>query len=628
MRQPALETRRPAQRPQVLGPLLYGFVWAVLAPGLLLWWAVASEDVVTLPAVHAPAAGAALAGAGTVLMLLGMLALAVHGKGLPMNAYPPPRYVARGIYRWVSHPIYVGFVLLAAGLSVWAGSASGLWLVTPVAALALAALVAGYEGRDLRRRFGSAVRPARLGLPAPGRGRPAWWERASVYLLVLLPWGLFGLALTRLGMAPWSGWTHGAALAVAAATPLFVRRKKTLRRFAVTGLLGLVAAALLYLLWPNAPVAWPVFWGLLSWGAWRRRGRGCSGVGLTCAALLAVGTVLGGAESPGAPAALDGNASTRLAVVIAVGLFLLVDLHAALWRMLLRGAERVANSWREWRIGPVRILNHGFYTGAGGALGALVVMRLAGSGHVLPVVGVALASLLGAALWAQYIEGSPVLLRPLGWYGGLLGGLAGCGLLLLRGVDVLPLLGALALALPLVQATGRLRCLVQGCCHGAPTATAAGIRYRHPRSRVTQIAGLAGVPLHPTPLYSILANLCLAALLFRLWAVGAPVGVVIGLYLILSGLARFVEEAYRGEPQTPTVARLRLYQWLAVGSALLGVPFTLVNVPPPDPAPVTPGMLAAALLVGLVAWFVTGVDFPGSNRRFSRLAAADDRPQG
>jgi len=568
-------------------------------------------------------------------MLLGMAALAVYGRGLPMNAYPPPRYVTRGVYGWVSHPIYLGFVVLAFGVSLATGSASGLWLVSPVAALALAALVLGYEARDLRRRFGGAVRPPRLSLPGGGDGSPAAWERVSVYVLVLLPWALFGLALPLAGLpGGWSGWPAAVAGAMAALTPLVVGQREALRRFAVAGLLGLLAAALLLLLWPAAPVAWAVLWVLLCWSGWRTRGRRWGAAALACAAVVAGGEVLagaGGGVSGGLPSGTVfgewvGVGAALPGVAAAVGLFLVADRHAALWRALLRGAETVANSWREWRLGPVRIINHGFYTGMGGALGALIAMRLAGPGYVLLVVAVAVAALVGAALWAQYIEGSPALLRPLGWYGGIIGGLLGIGALALLGADTLPLMGALALALPLVQAVGRLRCLVQGCCHGAPSGPECGIRYRHSRSRVTQIAGLAGVPLYPTQVWSILSNLFVAALLYRLLEAGASLGLVIGLYLILSSIARFVEEAYRGEPQTPTVARLRLYQWLALGGAVAGIPFTVVNAPPPAPAVITPGMVAAALAVGAVAWFITGVDFPSSNRRFSRLAAADNLP--
>jgi hypothetical protein len=34
------------------------------------------------------------------------------------------------------------------------------------------------------------------------------------------------------------------------------------------------------------------------------------------------------------------------------------------------------------------------------------------------------------------------------------------------------------------------------------------------------------------------------------------------MYLILSGVLRFMEEAYRGEPQTRRLAGLPIYQWL------------------------------------------------------------------
>ena len=40
--------------------------------------------------------------------------------------------------------------------------------------------------------------------------------------------------------------------------------------------------------------------------------------------------------------------------------------------------------------------------------------------------------------------------------------------------------------------------------------------------------------------------------------------------LTASGMARFVEESYRAEPQTLIVGGLRLYQWLAIGSLRRG----------------------------------------------------------
>src|SRR5208282_5229814 len=130
-------------------------------------------------------------------------------------------------------------------------------------------------------------------------------------------------------------------------------------------------------------------------------------------------------------------------------------------------------------------------------------------------------------------------------------------------------MAAFALGAPWAMAIGRLRCAVQGCCHGRPVDW--GIRVTNPHSRVVKMAGLSGTPIHPTPLYSILANLVIGIILLRLRFSGAGPFQIAGLYLLLAGMSRFAEEAYRGEPQTRRIAGLPLYQWMAAGSAALGM---------------------------------------------------------
>src|SRR5262249_20643559 len=160
----------------------------------------------------------------------------------------------------------------------------------------------------------------------------------------------------------------------------------------------------------------------------------------------------------------------------------------------------------------------------------------AGPAYVTPMLLAAAAGLVGSALWAQYLEGSPVLLRPYGFYGGVLGIVAAAiAVTLARAQDPWPLLGADSVAAPWVQAVGLRRCLVQGCCHGRPAPEAIGIRYTHPRSRVCK-AELAGVPLHATPLYSIGWNVVVGVVLARMWALGAPLHLVGGVYLVLGGI--------------------------------------------------------------------------------------------
>jgi prolipoprotein diacylglyceryltransferase len=195
----------------------------------------------------------------------------------------------------------------------------------------------------------------------------------------------------------------------------------------------------------------------------------------------------------------------------------------------------------------------------------------------------------------------------------------------LAGTPLLALIAALAVASPWIQILGRMRCLVQGCCHGGPATPESGIRYRHRRSRVTQLANLAGVPIYPTPLYSIAGNLVIGIVMIRLKTLAAPDSILVGVYLILSACARFVEESYRAEPQTPIVAGLRIYQWLAVLTLLIGIACTVLPSEPARPGFEAPSALlvVTALVMAIIAGAAMGVDFPGSNRRFSRLAAAD-----
>jgi prolipoprotein diacylglyceryltransferase len=310
-------------------------------------------------------------------------------------------------------------------------------------------------------------------------------------------------------------------------------------------------------------------------------------------------------------------------VDIVVG-FLVVSvlLHSeGVWARLRGAAEWVANSWREWRIGPVRIINHGAFAGAGVFVGIVLLQACLPSARSLIPVAIFVGGTVGAALWAQVIEGSPALLRPLGFYGGLLGTSLGAVIAAVwTNANPWLVLAALCVAAPWIQGIGRLRCLVQGCCHGRQTAPAVGIRYWRTQSRVWRVPELRNAAIHATPLYSLLWNVVVAMAVSRLYLLHARAALIGGIYLILSGLGRFVEESYRGEPQTPIFWGLRLYQWIAVGTVLAGAVITSVSG---TPAPSRPNLDNISWLVALVcaaaAWFVTGVDFPESNRRFARL---------
>lgn len=632
--------------------VMYGSAFALVLPVLLAAWArLLSDQLPGLPAFQWPLIGAALAFAGVGLIAVAMRGLWVHGGGLPMNAFPPPRLVIRGVYRLLPHPIYVGFVIACAGVSLVTGSAPGLWVITPLAALGCMAIVYGYERHDLDRRFGADRPKPLLRLPPASEAPPTFWDRLSIGVLVLLPWLIayeaLGHATPSRGISAflpfehswpvveWTEWVYISAYPAVVLIPLAAHRSSDLRRFAIAGIVGSVIGHLAFFVVPllaeprafepatlagrilmleradgiGGRAAFPsfhVFWAVLTaWLFARSFPRWRAPAWIWAAAVAA------SCLTTGMHALCDVAAGVALAAA---------SLHsAAIWHAAERSAERIANSWREWRLGPMRIINYGGYAGLGAFLGTAGAGLLAGPDESAAIAAISLFALVGAGLWGQALVGSRTLLRPFGYYGSVLG--ATCGLVAVGflGGDLWQIAAALATVAPWVQAAGRLRCLVQGCCHGAPAHD--GIRYRHPLSRVCRIAHLEGVPIYPTPLYSISGNIVIGLVLARLWSLQVPASFLAGIYLVLAGLARFVEESFRGEPQTPIRAGLRLYQWFAAASIGLGALLTVI------PTPTVRGSFAAdwrplalGVIVGAMYWFAMGVDFPASNRRFSRLA--------
>jgi prolipoprotein diacylglyceryltransferase len=559
----------------------------------------------------------------------------------------------RGPYRLLRHPIYAGFALLCAGVSLASGSAAGIWLVTPVVILGSVALVLGYENLDLRKRFGPELPAPYLRLPPASDLRPGFQDWLSVQFLVLLPWLILYEWLAALGppagaivayfpfeeslpVIEWTELLYASTYAVVVIAPALAPTKRALREFAIQGGTAVILMVLFFFAIPFvapprpfAPSGWAgelllfergldtpanafpsyhVIWILLAVSLLAQRmgrvrllwwGFGIA-VSLSCI-------------STGMHAVVD--------VVAGMVVFLVVRNVRAVWESLRSLAESIANSWREWNYGNVRIIIHGLYAGVGSFLAVAIVGTLLGPREIPTTLLVASSALIVSALWAQIVEGSPSLLRPYGFYGGVVGIIGGSFVAWpLFGTDPWLPLAAYSVAGPWVQSLGRIRCLVQGCCHGSQASPGVGIVYRHPRTRVCRLSDLGGVPVHPTPLYSILWNVVIAVVLTRLWFGEVPLSLIGGLYLILTGIGRFVEEAYRGEPQTRTTAGLRFYQWIALLTVVAGAVVTSVGS---DPAP---GLLqwdgwvlAFALVFGGVTWFALGVDFPGSNRRFARL---------
>jgi protein-S-isoprenylcysteine O-methyltransferase Ste14 len=607
---------------QTTAKILYGLLFVAVIPALLIAWARALTQVLpALPVLGTSAFGWALALAGFGVMVAGWWALMRHGRGLPMNLAPPPRLVTGGPYAVIGDPIYTGFSLLMVGSFMATDMRAGLWVVAPSVMLGSVALVFGYERHAMRARFGPVRWPTLLRMPAHGPARPTAADRCSAYAALGVAWlanaalgQMLGAATDRpAGLHIWEGagalpdW-HSllgvGCVALIVVAPLVTRTSADLRAFMQT-LLSATALSLLSALL----LAWwvPAILLLTLCAAWWF-GR-TLGQRLGWALLALVASSL---------ARTDTGAS---AVLLTCAIFLCARNRAWLWGRALQAAEATANSWRTWRLGPWRIIIHAAYSGLAGLVGMLIAAHLAGTAQVPFLVLIGIAALLGAGIWGQFLKGSANLARPFGYFGALIGGAVGLGVAQGLGGNGWRIAAALAVAIPFTQAIGRVRCLVQGCCHGKACAPAHGIVVRSEKSRVVYLAGLGGQPIYPTPLYSLGYNLVLGPLLLHGWLLGLPLPFLSGMYLVLSGIGRFIEESYRGEPQTPYWHGLAVYQWLAVGGVIIGAFLTTCAGPTYTPALAPqPDALGAALVIAVVAACAMSTDFPESQRRFSRLA--------
>lgn len=635
-----------------IGKVAYAALFVVVLPVGLVLWAGRLDAYLPLTVPDATVMGLAVAALGATCMVWATAALWQHGRGLPMSPYPPAQFVTTGIYGLVSHPIYLGAVLLSAGASLAWQSPGGLWVVTPMLAASATAWVVGFEAAATRNRFGPRADPPRLHLPPATEDAPMVWDRVSVFALVLLPWLLGYRAIKWLGappdalstwlpsdakwpVLPWTEAVYALSYPAVLLVPFVAARRRDLRWFMQRGWLAMVLILPMYVLLPLVAAAKPVPGdGFLSMVMrWERlRDQPVTAFPAFHVVWTVLAAVVLTRRWPRLRVLWGASVLAVAASCVTTGMHSVLDVLAGLltalvivrieqvWGVIRDGAERIANGWQEWTVGPVRCINHGLFAAAGSLGGLTLMITLAGPSQAWALLGLAAASVVGAALWAQLVEGSSQLLRPYGYYGSVFGTMAGVVVAALLGADAWLLWAAFAIGGSLAQAIGRGRCLVQGCCHGAECPEWLGIRYHHPRSRVTRLSTLGGRPLHPTQLYSAGWMLLVTAILVRLWLLSAGLQFIVGVYFLLTGVGRFVEEHFRGEPQTAVWLGFRLYQWLALGSLVFGAVLTAAGwTPAPGPAIPTRGTLLGVLGFTMVTYIAYGVDFPGVNRRFSRL---------
>jgi protein-S-isoprenylcysteine O-methyltransferase Ste14 len=120
---------------------------AGLVPWLLTRWE--ADDPAPAPQVL----GGALLVLGAALVLETTARFALEGRGTPAPFAAPQRFVARGSYRVVRNPMYVGVLALIVGQALLLGR-EVLLIWAAVAALLFHLFVVLHEEPGLRKQFG------------------------------------------------------------------------------------------------------------------------------------------------------------------------------------------------------------------------------------------------------------------------------------------------------------------------------------------------------------------------------------------------------------------------------------------------------------------------------------------
>ncbi|MDH5752002.1 MAG: phosphatidylethanolamine N-methyltransferase family protein, partial [Deltaproteobacteria bacterium] len=285
--------------------------------------------------------------AGFSLFVVSVYTIVRFGKGWPMNAFPPPEFTARGPYSFFSHPIYLGFCLSVFGLSALFGTSSGFYLVAPMVTLGCVSLVLGYENPAMEKRFPALRYEPFIGFIPAARQVPLRGDRVKAWLFLLL----LAVFLVAIGLS----WNNG--VAGAENTVLLIPVLVLVPAVLLSG--SAFSDIQVRVLQTGAGI-------LLAFAFSALLQRNLGFLGITCLAVIL-------ARNNRLPAVVIGVAITALifsfglmetAVLPLEGVVLAGGLGAPLLlRAGLTLAEKAANSWRAWELGPVRLINHGLYAG-------------------------------------------------------------------------------------------------------------------------------------------------------------------------------------------------------------------------------------------------------------------------
>jgi phosphatidylglycerol:prolipoprotein diacylglycerol transferase len=165
------------------------------------------------------------------------------------------------------------------------------------------------------------------------------------------------------------------------------------------------------------------------------------------------------------------------------------------------------------------------------------------------------------------------------FYGCIIGGLIGSIVYWVRHpFPFRAMADAVAPALALGSALGRVGCFLNGCCYGAPTTQPMSVRFpagsppwmRHVEEGLIPPQAAHSLAVHPTQLYAALDALLLLGLLTWFYPRRRRDGEVMALLMVTYPILRFANECLRGD-EGAILAGLTAAQAISLGLFVAGV---------------------------------------------------------
>jgi len=130
--------------------------------------------------------------------------------------------------------------------------------------------------------------------------------------------------------------------------------------------------------------------------------------------------------------------------------------------------------------------------------------------------------------------------------------------------NIIKMLDMTVPGLAIAQGFGRIGCFLAGCCYGAETTLPIGVKF--PKGSLAP----AGICVQPTQIYSSIFDFLLGFFLLYYSKKERKNGKVMGLYLIIYSIGRFLVEFLRDD-QRGSVGVLSTSQFISIFTLVLGI---------------------------------------------------------